>query len=430
MTSAFHSAERNMSRAQLEQRQRDLLGAMLAQIREENPFQRQRLAGIRFDAQSDPLGALPLTTRAELQADQAAHPPFGTNLTYPLVHYSRFHQTSGTGGAPLRWLDTAESWAWWRRCWQHILQAAEVSTGDRIVFPFSFGPFIGFWSAFEAATELGNLCLPAGGMSTSARLRYILENAVTVICCTPTYALRMADRAREEGLDLAASAVRALIVAGEPGGSVPATRARIEADFGARVYDHVGMTEVGPWGFETSAEPGVIQVLETEFIAEVIDPATGDPLPAGGEGELVLTNLGRWCSPLIRYRTGDRVRLTLPGKSAATPFARLPGGVIGRVDDLLYIRGMNVFPSALEGIIRGCAGVAEYRLRVRRRAQMDELEIQVEPDRGADGADLTRRIGAAVRDGLHFSAEVTALAPGALPRFEMKAARVIRDGDE
>ncbi|HRX84141.1 MAG TPA: phenylacetate--CoA ligase family protein [Phycisphaerae bacterium] len=430
MTPASYVAERCTSRAELVRRQRDKLGTMLNEVRARNPFQRARLGDIAFDAQRDPLSVLPLTTRAELQADQAAHPPYGTNLTYPLVRYARYHQTSGTSGTPLRWLDTCESWTWWRRCWQQIFRAADVTVGERIVFPFSFGPFIGFWAAFEAAAELGNMCLPAGGMSTAARLRYILDNAVSVVCCTPTYALRMAERARADGIDLAGSAVRALIVAGEPGGSVPAIRGLIESAWGARVYDHVGMTEIGAWGFEATAEPGVIRILESEFIAEVIDPASGAPVAEGGAGELVLTNLGRWGSPLIRYRTGDRVRLEVPEDGGDTPFARIAGGVAGRVDDMLYIRGNNVFPSAVEGIIRGCAGVAEFRLRVRRRDAMDELAIEIEPEADADGDGLTGRVAAAVRDLLHFSAPVVAVAPGTLARFEMKAQRVIRELEE
>lgn len=421
-------AESVISRAALEREQRARLAAMLAKVCAHNPFQRARLAGIAFDAQRDDLSVLPLTSRAELQADQERHPPFGTNLTCPLARYCRYHQTSGTNGKPLRWLDTAESWAWWLKCWRHIYSAAGVTAGDHLVFPFSFGPFIGFWSAFEAAAGMGHLCLPAGGMSTSARLRYIIDNQATVVCCTPTYALRMGERAQAEGIDLASSPVRALIVAGEPGGGIPATRRRIEAMWGARLYDHVGMTEIGPWGFETTEEPGVIQILETEFIAEVIDPADGTPVADGAEGELVLTNLGRWCSPLIRYRTGDRVRLVQADAGGGAVFRRIAGGLLGRMDDLLFIRGNNVFPSALEAVIREVEGVAEYRLRVRRRDAMDELAIEVEPADGADGVAVVQRVASAVRDRLHFAAEVCAVAAGSLPRFEMKAQRVVREG--
>src|SRR5262249_28413563 len=141
-------------------------------------------------------------------------------------------QTSGTKGRPLRWLDTAESWSWALGCWEQIYRIAGVTAEDRLFFAFSFGPFLGFWTAFDAGERLGCLCLPSGGRSRAARLRLLLDNQATVVLCTPTYALRLAEVAQEHGIALARStpgyAVRALIVAGEPGGSIPATRARIE----------------------------------------------------------------------------------------------------------------------------------------------------------------------------------------------------------
>jgi phenylacetate-CoA ligase len=199
----------------------------------------------------------------------------------------------------LRWLDTAESWAWFKKCWRTIYAAEGITAADRLFFPFSFGPFVGFWAAFETAAEMGCFCLPAGGMSTLARLHHLLDHRATAICCTPTYALRMAEVAREAGLELAGSAVRALIVAGEPGGCIPETRARIETAWRARVFDHTGMTEIGSCSFECLERPGGVHVNETEFIPEVVNPETGEPVPLGESGELVLTNLGRIGSPLI-----------------------------------------------------------------------------------------------------------------------------------
>ena len=159
--------------------------------------------------------------------------------------------------------------------------------------------------------------------------------------------------AKEADLDLAGSDVRSLIVAGEPGGSIPATRARLESAWGARVFDHIGMTEIGPWGFECVEEPGAVLAMESEFIAAVIDPATGEPVEDGQPGELVLTNLGRSGMPLIRYRTGDRAILTRDQCWGGRWFARAEGGVLGRLDDMLIIRGQNVFPAAVEDVLRG-----------------------------------------------------------------------------
>ena len=208
------------------------------------------------------------------------------------------------------------------KCWGIIYRAAGLTEHDRLVYPFSFGPFIGFWAAFEGASRLGNLCLAAGGMTTSARLRYMLDNRVTVVCCTPTYSLRLAEVAAGEGIDLASCPVRALIVAGEPGGGIPATRKKIEQSWGATLFDHAGMTEMGAWGFQCLEDPEGMYIIESEYIAEVIEPTTGEPVPEGETGELVLTNLGRVGSPLIRYRTGDQVRLTRDRRAGGRWFAR------------------------------------------------------------------------------------------------------------
>src|SRR5579859_8194492 len=158
---------------------------MLNELRAKNPFYRSKLGAIPFDPVHDPLEGLPFTTRAELEADQIASPPYGTNLTYPLSSYSRYCQTSGTGGRPMRWLDTPASWEWVVRCWGFIFRAAGAGPGDRLIFPFSFGPFLGFWGAFDSSVAHGFLSIPAGGINTIARLRMILDNEVTVVCCTP-----------------------------------------------------------------------------------------------------------------------------------------------------------------------------------------------------------------------------------------------------
>lgn len=410
--------------------QRTKLSALLGTARRRNRFYGGKLADLAFDPDRDELSDLPFTTRDEIQQDQAAHPPYGTNLTYPLEDYIRLHQTSGSMGVPLRILDRRDDWRCWIRCWGIIYRAAGVTPRDRFLFPFSFGPFLGFWAAFDGALELGNLCLPGGGMTTAARLRFMIDNSVTVIACTPTYALRMAEVAAEEGIDLAGAPVRALFVAGEPGGSIPSTRAKIESAWGARVFDHAGMTEVGPYAFECLEAPGGMHVIESEFIPEVVDPTSGHAVPAGTTGELVLTNLGRWGAPLIRYRTGDSVRMTRGRCACGRSFARLEGGILGRRDDMLFIRGNNVFPAAIEAILREFSGVAEFRLEVDARGAMADLRIDIEPTPDADRATLAAEIVRAVRDRLGFTPQVCLVEAGALPRFELKARRVVRRGSK
>jgi phenylacetate-CoA ligase len=424
----FIPEEEGLDSQALSALQRRKLSAMLREVMAGNAFYRNKYAGVAFDPERDPLDTLPFTTRAELEQDQIAHPLYGTNLTYPLDRYCRFHHTSGTSGQPLRWIDTAESWDWLKKCWGIIYRAAGVTTRDRVMFPFSFGPFLGFWAAFDAAVALGNLSLPAGGMTTPNRLKMLIDNQVTVVCCTPTYALRMAEVAQDEGFDLAGSAVRALIVAGEPGGHIPATRRKIERAWGARVFDHTGMTEVGSLGFECTENPADVHLIESECIPEVIDPQTGRVLPDGEAGELVITNLGRIGRPVIRYRTGDQVTLTRERCTCGRSFARMKGGILGRADDMFIIRGNNVFPSALEGIIRQFPEVVEYRAQVYQTGGLSQLRIDIEPVAGVNGAapDLVERISAALHRIFAFRAEIRAVDPGSLPRFEMKARRFTR----
>ena len=372
------------------------------------------------------LAKLPLTTKQELVDNQAFLTPYGNNLSYPSSHYRRLHQTSGTTGRPLRWLDTEDSWSWFLECWRQIYTLAEVTSYDRFFFPFSFGPFIGFWAAFEGAGRFGNFCLAGGGMSTTIRLQAMIENEATIVCCTPTYALRMAEVAAQEGIDLTETSVRMIIVAGEPGGGIPATRERIEKAWDARVIDHWGMTEIGSLGIESVDRPGGLYLLETECIAEILNAETQQPVPIGEVGELVITNLGRLGSPLLRYCTGDLVRASTTVDPHGRTLTWLEGGILGRVDDMIVIRGNNVFPSSIEAVIRELPEIAEFQIEVSRVRSMQELSIVIEPaSASANVADLTERTQAALRQRLGFSINVRTVTPGKLPRPELKSRRVV-----
>ena len=395
------------------------LRAGLAEVLATNAFWRDRLHDVRT---WDDFTRLPLTTKAELLADQAEHPPFGTNLTYPIERFVRLHQTSGSSGdQPLRWLDTAESWEWWMRIWaDHVYRAAGVTAADRVFFAFSFGPFIGFWSAFGGAQQLGALCISGGAMTSEQRVRSILDVHATVLLSTPTYALRLAGVANRLGLDLRESGVRATIHAGEPGASIPATRAAIEEAYGATCFDHTGMTELGPTGFSCSQRDG-IHLIDSEFIFEVLD-AEGCP---SDEGELVATNLGRWGMPLIRYRTGDTVRLSRERCSCGSPFAKLLGGIQGRVDDMFTVRGVNLFPSQVEDIVRRYPEVVEFVIERRRERQMDEVSLLIETT--IDDFS-TERLEADLRQALGVRLDCRIVERGTLPRPELKAKRIRQGG--
>lgn len=432
-----------LDRPALAELQRRRLGEMLAEVLPQNQFYARKLREARLTpadlATPEGFRRLPFTTKAELIADQEAHPPYGTVLTYPRERYCRLHQTSGTStGRPMRWLDTLDSWRWMMELWRMKIRCMGLRAGeDRLFFPFSFGPFLGFWTAFEAAAEQGFFCMPTGGMSSSARLRFMLDNQATVVFCTPTYALRLAEVAREEKIDLKQSGVRIVMVAGEPGGSIPFTRHRIQTAWNARVFDHYGMTEIGPLGIECEQNPAGLHMLESECIVEVIEAdGTALPLPAPipiwpgeekvAEGELVITNLGRWGSPVLRYRTGDLVRVDPQPCPCGRQLIRLRGGILSRADDMIHLRGNNVYPAALEGLIRRFEAVVEYRIEVDQTAAMPVLRIELEPAREDLAEMVVEGVDQTIRNELNFRAEVRAVPPGSLPRFEMKANRISR----
>ena len=315
-------------------------------------------------------------------------------------------------------LDTAESWRWWTDCWSAVYRASGVTAADRIFFAFGFGPFIGFWSAFAGAQALGALTIPGGGLDARQRLRLMRETGATVLLATVTYALRLAEVAREEGLDLRALGVRRTIHAGEPGASIPAVRARVEEAFGAECFDHAGATEIGAYGFSCDARDGV-HVNEVEFVAEIVRPGTETAVDEGETGELVLTNLGRPGWPVIRYRTGDLAARGGRGCACGRTLLKIPGGIAGRVDDLMIVRGVNVFPSAVEAVVRRFE-VGEFRMVRLRRGALEELRVDAEASE-----ETARALAEELRLRLSVRIETRAVAPGSLPRFVLKARRIV-----
>src|SRR5437870_7425771 len=279
------------NRSAVEEHQVKRLRQMLHEVLKTNEFYRTKLSSDGFPEIDSlkKLKQLPFTTKTELVQDQIARPPFGSDLTISLEQYIRIHQTSGTTGKPMYWLDTEESWEWWAECWKTIFQAAGVRPGDRVFFAFSFGPFIGFWAGWEGARKIGALAISGANQSTAQRIKSILDTKATVLICTPTYALHMAAEAEKAGIDLARdSSIRITIHAGEPGANIPSTKKKLEQVWGAKCFDHPGATEVGAFGFECDAQPGGVHVNESEFIAEFRDPDTGDATVEGEKGELVM----------------------------------------------------------------------------------------------------------------------------------------------
>jgi phenylacetate-CoA ligase len=395
------------------------LNALLALVARGNAFQRERF-GVSRLAHLDELARLPLTHKDDLLADQAAHPPFGTNLTYELERYTHLHQTSGTTGATLRVLDTPEDWAWWTRGLAHVLHAAGIGAGDRVMLAYSFGPYIPFWATYAGVGAIGAMVIPLGGMDSVQRLQTVREYRATALACTPSYALHLAHVANRHGLTDALSSVERIMCTGEPGASLPAVRDRIESEWGARCFDHAGLSEVGPFAYPCAAAGG-LHLDEDEFICELLDPHDGEPVAAGAQGELVVTALGRVGFPVIRYATGDVVDHRAEPCPAGHPGRWLPGGILGRTDDMVVIRGMNVFPSAIEQILRESQGVGEFRITFYTDPRaMDEIKIEVELSQPLEA----RAIQARMRQRLGLRVRLVPVRPGILPQQLGKARRV------
>ncbi|HCK70048.1 MAG TPA: CoF synthetase [Planctomycetaceae bacterium] len=405
-----------LDRAAIQASQLKRLNQLLDSILPENQFYAEKLGSqLKLDDLSA-LSNLPFTTKAEL-APTDSDSDFARNLTYEVDRYVRFHRTSGTSGRPMGVLDTASDWQWWIDTWQYVLDAASITANDRVFMAFSFGPFIGFWSAHEAVTSRAALAIPGGGLSSEARLDLILRSNATALFCTPTYALRLAEVAAQNGVNIADSAVTRIVVAGEPGGSIPSVRGRIENAWNAIVIDHAGASEVGPWGYPNADRTG-LHICEAEFIAEFVDPETGQAANGANPSELVLTTLGRTGCPVIRYRTGDLVQPVYP--DSGNRFVMLQGGVLGRSDDMLVIRGVNVFPSGIEGILRELPSVIEFRLIAQRDGEMDSLLIEVE-----DQNDDSDAIAGLLESRLGLRIDVACVELNSLPRFEAKGRRFV-----
>jgi phenylacetate-CoA ligase len=420
-----------LDRERLRELQDERLRALMIEA-EASLFYKEKLRAARIGIEqvrsASDLKRLPFTTKAELVEEQQRYPPYGRLLARPLTEYRYYHQTSGTTGRPLRWLDTQESWDWFVRCWGYVYRSAGVSEADTVFCAFSFGPYISHWTAISGAWRIGAMCISGGGMNSEQRLRAMIDNRCTVIVCTPTYALHLAEVARSAGIDLRSSSVRRGIHAGEPGASLPNVKRAIESEWGMTCFDHAGATEAGAWAFDCEAQTGAIHINEAEFIFEVIDPQSLIEVGEGERGELVITNLGRGAMPVLRYRTGDLVEMTGEPCPCGRSFARIKGGVLGRADDMMIVRGVNIYPASIDDLLRGLTDIVEYEVNIRRISGMDDLLIKVEAGGERGFEEIERSILAEFRRQFSIRVSIERAASGSLPRYEFKAARYKRQG--
>lgn len=433
------------SRESLRAYQLQRLNVLLAEVLSNNKFYRDRYRTDSLQLDSlDALSDLPLMQKSDWINDDPTG--IANHHSFAADQYRRYHRTSGTRGRPMVILDSQRDWEWWIETWQYVLDACQITRQDRVLMAFSFGPFIGFWSAHDACLRRECMVIPSGGMSTEARIEMIHSSQPTVLFSTPSYAIHLGQSARDAGKDLSKSSIRCVFVAGEPGGSIPSIRQSIEELYDAQVMDHAGATEIGPWGFG-SRDGTALHIIETEFIAEFLPLGShSNGERATEEKELVLTSLGRFDTPVIRYRTGDIVRPawardTVEQQAWGTTFVRLEHGVLGRTDGMMVVRGVNIFPSSIEAIVREFPSIGEYRIVLSKSGALDQLQLEIEEgterakdtiraqrigtEDGFQASETAESLGKRLQNQLQLRVEVRSVPFGTLPKPEGKARRIV-----
>ncbi len=423
------------SRDRLAAHQLQALQSQLRRVGRDSAFYRRRFAELGFEpgdlASLDDLRRLPLTRKADYSASVAANAPWGEFLAVPRERLARIHFSSGTTAAPVPQFWSHADLERWADLYARYAYGQGVRPGDLFQCLFTYTWFVGGLGATAGYQRLGATVIPAGSQETERQIRTIFAFGTTVLCGTPSFMIHLGEVARKLGFDPAASTVRSIMVGGEPGGGVPATRRRIEEIWGARCYDAYGSLEFQTIGFDCP-EQGGPHIAEDFVHAELVDGESGDPVPDGTPGVLVLTHLDKEAGPLVRWWTGDVVVRDSSPCACGRTHARLIGGVRGRADDMLVVRGINLFPSSVEEVVRCQPGLAdEYRIVVDASVRnadtglLNAIRLQVEAEEGADPAALAAALTAAVKDRLRVRAQVEVLPLGSLPRSEHKAKRLV-----
>ena len=372
---------------------------------------------------------VPQVEKGMLRAAQGKDPyPYGDMLSVPLKEVTIFRQTSGTTGQPVYWADTWQDWEGGVEAYCYALYAQGYRDTDRLFLPFGYNIFIAFWTAHYAGEKLGCEVVPGGVLNTEARILKMQELRATAMAATPSYVLAMADTAKtklhlDPPKDLL---IRKITVAGEPGGSIPATRKRMEEAWGAKVYDQVGSTETGHWGWECQAQSGV-HINEVFYLVEIADLETGEIInEPGKKGRMIITNLTRMAQPCIRFDTKDVIQLKSDPCECGRTFQQLQGGVIGRSDDITKVKGVLFAPSACEEVIRSIPELSdEYQITVTRTGDQDDITIkcEIKPDYVNQIAAIKAKLTDQLRLKTNIGYNLEFHDYGTLPRFDTKAKR-------
>ncbi|MBI4522237.1 MAG: AMP-binding protein [Deltaproteobacteria bacterium] len=424
-----------MPKGQLKRLQLRRLEAALRYAWESSPYYRSLMKkhGVALETITtleDFFRSFPVTRREDLNRDQLENPPFGTRLAVPLENPLRYHATSGTTGQPaVRAFDTERDWIWGADAWATSLYNFGVRPNDVVMIAFGYGSFIGFWGAHYAFEKIGCRVHPTGSMDTKTRIQMILDLGITVLCCTPSYAIRILHVAGEEGIDLAArSRLNMIVVAGEPGASIKSTKDIIEKGFNAHLGDFMGTTETaGMIASTCSRLCGGLHINEDRYLTEVVDPDNLKPVGYGKRGMMVVTPLIKEAMPLFRYATNDIVILERSNVCRCGRTLDLfMGGILGRYDDMVKVRGVQLTPQMIEEIVRSFPEVEEFFTTAEIRDGLDILLIRFEVKKDVNSQlaeHICRQIKASTKQNLGLSPEVAVEPYNSLPRFELKARR-------
>ena len=386
----------------------------------------------------DDLARFPVVRKDDLRAAQATAPPFGDYLCIEPLDVARIHGTSGTTGRPTVVGVGADDWERIREAHARILWGAGLRPDDRVLIASFFSLYLGSWGALAGCERLGATVFPFGaGLpgQTLMAVQWARDLRPTAFYGTPSYALHFAETARREGVDPRSFGLRTLFFSGEPGAGIPATRRLIEDTFGGICVDMGSMAEMTPWMTNGECRYRTGMHLWQDIVyTQVCDPQTFAPVPFGAEGTPVYTHLERTSQPMIRLVSGDRARWVDEPCPCGRTYPRLPQGLYGRIDDMFIVRGENIYPSAIEDVLRGIDGFGgEFRVIVSRRETMDELLVRAEYQAGHGDSTRRAQLAATMKERLRARLGVTPVvelvAPGELPRTEFKARRVIDDRD-
>jgi phenylacetate-CoA ligase len=378
----------------------------------------------------DDVRKVPIVEKSMLREIQERGPfPYGDMLAVPLEEVTEFRQTSGTTGTPVYQAETWQDWECYTECWSYILYAQGYRAVDRVFIPFGYNIFIAFWGGHYAAEKIGCEVVPGGVLDTTSRILKMQELKCTAFMATPTYVLGMAETARTKlGIDPVKDLqIQRITVAGEPGGSIPTTKKRMEEAWGAKVYDHIGATESGAWSFECTEQPGGLHVIEPFFLVELQDPVTGEFVTEPGkEGKIIITALEQRAKPCIRFDSKDVVRWADRKCDCGRTFRILDGGVIGRADDITKVKGVLLAPTAIEDVVRSIPELGdEYEVVVSKKGDIDDILLKVELLPGKEGEEevVLCSLKNQLRLKTNLGYRIQIHPYNSLPRWELKAKR-------